>query len=122
MSRIPGKDTKPEITLRKYLWNNGYRYRLKSSLPGKPDFYFPTKRLAVFVDGCYWHGCPEHFSTPKTNTDYWLNKIRKNTERDRVVSAKLVENGWTVVRFWEHEVRRDADDCARRVFVACGIV
>ena len=71
MSAIRGRDTKPEILLRKALWYKGYRYRLKNRLPGKPDIAFPTERLAVFVDGCFWHGCPEHYKKPSTHAAFW---------------------------------------------------
>jgi len=115
MSAIRGKDTKPEILLRKALWHKGYRYRLKNRLPGRPDIVFPTERVAVFVDGCFWHGCPEHYQKPATNVEFWREKIRKNKQRDEEINALLKSQGWKVLRFWEHEVRDNPDACARQV-------
>ncbi len=118
MSAIRGKDTKPEILLRKALWNRGYRYRLKNRLPGRPDIVFPTERVAVFVDGCFWHGCPEHYRKPATNAGFWREKIRKNTQRDKEVNALLKSEGWKVLRIWEHAVRDNPEACARQVIRA----
>lgn len=107
MSRIRGRDTKPELLLRKALWAAGMRYRLKSRLPGKPDIVFPGKRLAIFVDGCFWHGCPEHSQRPATNADFWEKKLSSNMQRDQKVNSELAAQGWRVLRFWEHEIKRD---------------
>ncbi len=115
MSAIRGRDTKPEILLRKALWYKGYRYRLKNRLPGKPDIAFPTERLAVFVDGCFWHGCPEHYKKPSTHAAFWRDKIQKNRQRDKEVNALLKSHGWEVLRFWEHEVRGNPGLCAYSV-------
>jgi DNA mismatch endonuclease (patch repair protein) len=110
MSAIRAKDTKPEISLRKALWSMGVRnYRKYPKLPGKPDLIFPKHKIVVFVDGCFWHGCPKHFRTPKSNKNYWDQKIVRNTERDREVSAKLKEMGYKVIRVWEHDVCPDPD-------------
>ena len=107
MSRVRSKDTEIELLLRKALWAAGIRYRIKSKLPGKPDIVFLGARLAVFVDGCYWHGCPEHGQIPKTNTSFWKNKIEKNMARDIWVNQSLDSMGWHVLRFWEHEIKKD---------------
>ncbi|MBW1947255.1 MAG: very short patch repair endonuclease [Deltaproteobacteria bacterium] len=107
MSRIKGRDTKPELAIRKALWSLGYRYRVDTKLPGKPDMVFPGKRLAVFIDGCFWHRCPRHYQTPATNPEFWENKINRNVERDRMVDRELASMGWKVKRVWEHEVRED---------------
>ena len=115
MSAIRGKDTKPEILLRKVLWHKGYRYRLKNRLPGRPDIVFPTERVAVFVDGCFWHGCPEHYQKPATNAAFWREKIRKNRQRDTEVSALLKSEGWKVLRFWEHAAMDNPEACAQQV-------
>lgn len=115
MSAIRGKNTKPELLLRKALWRNGYRYRLKNSLPGKPDIVFPSECIAVFVDGCFWHGCPEHYQKPETNAHFWREKIKKNKQRDKRVNAALKAEGWRVLRFWEHEVRSDPAVCANKI-------
>lgn len=115
MSRIRGRDTKPEILLRKALWKNGLRYRLKNKLPGKPDIVFVSDRTAVFVDGCFWHRCPEHFVLPKSRQEFWQHKIDRNVERDTEVNKKLLEDGWKVCRVWEHELRSDPQNVVQRV-------
>lgn len=115
MARIRDRDTVPEMLLRRELWARGVRYRLRAKLPGRPDLMFKRARLLVFVDGCFWHGCPEHYVPPKTHSDYWHPKIENNAARDRANELLLREQGWTILRFWEHEVEANASDCARRV-------
>ena len=115
MSQIRSKGTKPEILLRKALWRKGFRYRLKSKLPGKPDFVFPSRKLVVFVDGCFWHRCPNHYQPPKQNASFWEEKIAGNVARDAAVNAKLATAGYSVVRIWDHELRGNIDDVAERV-------
>jgi DNA mismatch endonuclease (patch repair protein) len=112
MSRIRGRNTKPEIALRAVLWSLGVRYRLHYPIAGRPDVVFPRERVAVFVDGCFWHGCPEHSVKPKTNSAFWRDKLGKNVERDRRNEIELTEIGWVFVRFWEHEVVRSPKECA----------
>lgn len=116
MSRQARRDTKPEIELRRRLHRLGYRYRVNSPLPGMPrrraDITFSGKRVAVFVDGCFWHGCPEHGTSPRNNGAWWAEKLQKNVDRDRETDAYLRDSGWTVVRIWEHE---DPDEALRRV-------
>jgi len=104
MSRIKGFNTGPEIILRRAVWNRGFRYKLKYPLLGKPDIVFVSARIAVFVDGCFWHGCPKHAAMPNTNRTFWKAKLRKNIERDRSVTAGLRRDGWRVLRFWEHDI------------------
>jgi DNA mismatch endonuclease (patch repair protein) len=107
MSRIKGADTKPEILLRKALWQKGYRYSLRPKrLPGKPDIVLSKYKIAIFVDGCFWHRCPAHFNMPKNNRDFWDKKITSNTERDKRNTLLLRKSGWTVLRFWEHDVSK----------------
>ncbi len=102
-------DTKPELALRRALHGRGYRYRkdyrldLDGGVRVRPDIVFTARRVAVFVDGCFWHCCPEHGSKPAANTWYWEPKLRRNVERDRAADAALVRAGWTVIRLWEHE-------------------
>jgi DNA mismatch endonuclease (patch repair protein) len=101
-------DTKPELALRAALFAMGYRYRkdLRLDLPARrvrPDIAFTSRRVAVFIDGCFWHACPEHGSKPKSNEWYWSPKLTRNVERDRAADAALVAAGWRVVRVWEHE-------------------
>ena len=112
MSRIRGKDTKPEIALRAALWSLGLRYRLHYRIAGRPDVVFPRRRVAVFVDGCFWHGCLDHSVQPKTNSAFWRNKLGKNIERDRKIDNELAELGWTVVRFWSTRSNASPRECA----------
>ncbi len=107
MSSNRGRDTRPELLLRKACFALGMRYRLHTGLPGRPDFVFPRLKLAVFVDGCFWHGCPIHYQAPATRAAFWRAKLHNNRRRDVTVNAQLRKAGWTVVRVWEHTVRRD---------------
>ncbi len=110
MSRIKGRDTKPELTLRRLLHKRNIRgYRLHYNLPGKPDIVFVGGRLAIFIDGCFWHKCPTHFVRPETRTEFWMNKIDGNVRRDDAVNTKMKEAGWRVMRFWEHEIRENPE-------------
>jgi DNA mismatch endonuclease, patch repair protein len=116
MSRIRSRDTKPELRLRKMVWASGLRgYRTKTSLPGRPDLSFTKLRVAVFVDGCFWHACPEcnDGRAPKSNTSYWTEKRRMNSERDVRQTRELTQAGWIVLRFWEHRVLKDTAGCVR---------
>lgn len=115
MSRIRAQNTSPEINLRKELWANGFRYRIRNKLPGKPDIIFSKHRIAIFVDGCFWHGCSEHYQIPETNTEFWNNKIEKNVERDRKNNSNLRNMGWIVIRFWEHELKNNMSDCINNI-------
>ena len=90
-------------------------WRRHPPLPGSPDFAFPSVKLAVFVDGCFWHGCPKHGRMPAANKDFWSNKIARNRHRDRKVAMLLKARGWRILRVWEHDTRRKADKAARRV-------
>jgi DNA mismatch endonuclease (patch repair protein) len=108
MSRIRGRNTGPELAVRKGLWALRLRYRIHYAIPGRPDIVFPRARVAVFIDGCFWHGCALHGVKPKTNRDFWNQKIRKNRVRDRKVTQILKSDGWSVLRFWEHEVELNA--------------
>jgi len=118
MGRIRSSGTTPEMLLRKALWTAGLRYRLKNKLPGKPDLVFPAVKVAVFVDGCFWHGCPLHGRVPKSNQRFWLGKFTRNIARDLAASAALSSLGWLVLRFWEHEVEQDLVGCAFKVLQA----
>ena len=103
MSAIRSKNTKPELTLRKLLWSKGLRYRVHYG-EEKIDIAFPSKKIAIFVDGCFWHGCPIHSHTPKSNEAYWVPKLQKNKTRDAAKNKRLEKKGWKVVRIWEHEL------------------
>ncbi|MDO5464825.1 MAG: very short patch repair endonuclease [Akkermansia sp.] len=108
MSAIKGKDTKPEIQVRKALHAQGYRFRLhRKDLPGKPDIILPKYKTVIFVNGCFWHrhpGC-KYASTPSTNSDFWNAKFEENTARDKRNYAQLEELGWKVVVIWECEAK-----------------
>lgn len=108
MSRVRGSNTRPELRVRQYLWARGLRYRLHSkSLPGKPDLVFASRRIAVFVHGCFWHrhrNCP-NTRTPKSRLDFWVPKLTSNAERDRANVIALEQAGWTVLTVWECETK-----------------
>ncbi|HAY3553714.1 MULTISPECIES: very short patch repair endonuclease [Elizabethkingia] len=110
MSKIKGKDTKPEILVRKFLFRKGLRYKLHDKkLPGKPDLVFPKYKKVIFVNGCFWHGhenC-KYFIVPKTRTDWWLNKINKNKEKDLENIKKLENEGWKVYVIWECDLKKN---------------
>ena len=114
MRRIKSKDTSIEILLRKELWKRGYRYRKNAKdVFGKPDIVFKGKKLAVFADSEFWHGkyLMEGKYIPKTNTEYWVRKITRNIERDKEVDNLLKEEGWTVLRFWESDIKKSTEKC-----------
>ncbi|MHC5261364.1 very short patch repair endonuclease [Streptomyces sp. UC4497] len=116
MQAIRSRDTKPEQAIRRLVHAQGLRYRVSArplpDLRRTADMVFRPVKVAVFIDGCYWHGCPEHYVRPKTNEGYWSSKVAGNVSRDRDTDQQLRAAGWTVLRFWEHEA---ADDCARKV-------
>jgi DNA mismatch endonuclease, patch repair protein len=107
-------DTRPELAVRSALHARGLRFRKDYPIPipgrraTRVDVVFISARVAVFVDGCFWHGCPEHGLTPKSNAAYWVPKLERNRERDQRVTEGLEADGWTVVRVWEHEPVREA--------------
>lgn len=118
MRKIKGKNTTCEIKLRKRIWHQGYRYRINvKSIPGKPDLVFKGKKIAVFIDGDFWHGYDwENKKTKiKTNRDYWIPKIERNIQRDREVTNQLKNLGWQVIRLWEHELRSDIDGSIKKI-------
>jgi DNA mismatch endonuclease, patch repair protein len=108
------RDTRPELALRSELHRRGLRYRVDAKplegLRCRADIVFRRQKLAVFVDGCFWHGCSEHGTAPRTNASYWTAKIARNVERDQVNGEKLTAAGWSVIRVWEHEVPAVAAD------------
>ena len=114
MSRVKNSNTAPEMAIRRELYRRGLRYRVNMILPQmcriRPDLVFLRSRVAVFVDGCFWHRCPEHGTSPQTNREWWRKKLDTNVSRDRAADSALVEEGWKVIRIWEHEnVMRSAD-------------
>ena len=108
MRAVGSTDTSPELRLRRALWAKGLRYGVNRKLESvRVDIVFSGVNLAVFVDGCFWHGCPEHYGLPKTNSAFWAAKVERNQERDRRNDRDLTRAGWTVLRFWECEVKRN---------------
>jgi DNA mismatch endonuclease (patch repair protein) len=118
MSKIKNKDTKAEVLVRKYLFSHGFRYRKNvSKLPGKPDIVLPKYKTVIFVNGCFWHkhaNCNK-FVVPKTRTEWWLNKINTNVERDIVNIEKLRDLGWKVFIIWECEAEKNLDEVVNKV-------
>lgn len=102
------RDTKPEMLVRSILHRRGLRYRVSArpipDLRRTADLVFTRAHVAVFIDGCFWHGCPEHYRRPSKNAEYWTAKVANNSSRDQEVDALLVARGWTVIRAWEHEL------------------
>lgn len=105
MASIKGKNTKPEIIIRKLLWAQGIRYRIHNKkIIGTPDIAIKKKRTAVFLDGCFWHGCSKCYKVPKTNRKFWKDKLEYNKQRRRKVRYELKKEGWKVLEFWEHQI------------------
>lgn len=106
MERQVRRDTKPELELRRAVWRLGLRYRVDiAPIPGRrrADLVFTRAKVAVYLDGCFWHSCPNHATIPKANREWWVEKLGTNVRRDRDTDQRLAEAGWTVVRVWEHE-------------------
>ncbi|MCQ2318928.1 MAG: very short patch repair endonuclease [Bacteroidales bacterium] len=110
MSSIHSRNTKPEILVRQYLWSHGYRYRLNSKkLPGKPDIVLAKYKTCIFINGCFWHGhdgC-RYYTVPKSNTEFWVNKVARNRQRDGQVRQKLEIMGWHCITIWECELKKE---------------
>ena len=118
MSKIRGKNSRPELRLRKALWNAGLRYRLhRKDVPGKPDIVIQKWMIAIFVDGEFWHGYDweKKREKIKSNRAFWIPKIERNMQRDREVNAQLKSMGYEVLRFWEHEVKKEIGACIKQV-------
>lgn len=114
MSKIRGKNTKPEIAFRKALWKEGYRYRIDyKKLPGKPDIVLNPYRVVIFIDGEFWHGYnwEEKKKKIKSNRDFWIPKIERNIQRDQEVNLQLTKLGYVVFRFWERQIKKDLNSC-----------
>jgi DNA mismatch endonuclease (patch repair protein) len=112
MAKVRRKSTGAEVAVRRELYRRGLRYRVDFEVLKKPrrvaDIAFPGRRIAVFIDGCFWHGCPDHATWPKQNAEFWRQKIEANRLRDADTNSRLLESGWTVLRFWEHQPPIDA--------------
>ena len=120
MSQIKGKDTKPEIIIRKWLWQNGFRYRLhRKDLLGKPDIIFSSKKIVIFINGCFWHKheC-KYFKWPKTNKKFWYKKINGTSERDIRNYKQLKKLGWNVIVVWECEINKKFDKVQKKLLKA----
>lgn len=119
MAANRGRDTKPELRLRSEIHARGLRYFVdRAPLKGlrrRADLVFPRSKVAVFVDGCFWHGCPEHHTVSRTNPEYWAEKVRANRKRDHETDRALEDAGWTVIRVWEHEDPQQAADLVDRI-------
>lgn len=114
MERQPRRDTKPEVAVRREVWRRGLRYRVDvapiQGLRRRADMVFRRARVAAYVDGCFWHRCPQHATTPKANRGWWTDKLSTNVKRDRDTDHQLEQAGWSVVRVWEHEDPEEAAD------------
>lgn len=116
MARIRGEDTQPELQLRKALWRRGIRYRLKTRIFNcRPDLVFRSRKLVVFIDGCFWHGCPQHYVRPRSREEFWARKLETNVLRDIKQTRRLQKASWRVLRFWEHEVRESLPEVVEAV-------
>lgn len=116
MSAIRSCDTKMELKFRGALFKRGVRYRKNvGNLPGKPDVSIKSKKIAIFLDSCFWHCCPQHFRHPQSNLEYWANKFSRNKLKDKRVNGQYKKMGWKVIRFWEHEVDKDLGNCIKKV-------
>lgn len=111
MKAIRSKNTKMEVLVSKYLWNNGIRFRKNvKNLFGKPDIAIKKYKVVIFLDSCFWHKCPEHFIKPSSNIKFWEDKIAANVARDFKVNEYYKNKGWHVLRIWEHEIKKDFDN------------
>ncbi|MEU4051451.1 very short patch repair endonuclease [Streptomyces olivaceus] len=123
MSRQGSRDTAPEIAVRRLLHASGLRYRVNVPVPGMArrtiDIVFPRAKVAIFLDGCFWHGCPQHATQPKSNAEWWRTKLDKNMSRDAETTEHLRDEGWTVLRFWEHEAPEDVAKQVAGALASC---
>lgn len=113
MSKIRSKNTKPELLLKDPLESLGFDYQPK--IAGNPDFADTDTKVTIFVDGCFWHVCPQHFKMPKKNPQYWGPKFIRNMERDTETTKKLVNDGWLVIRIWEHSITKDTAEALGKI-------
>ena len=111
MSKVRHKDSKIEIEFRKKLWNAGFCYRKNSTKYfGKPDLVLKSRKIVIFIDSCFWHGCKEHKPMPQSNKEFWMTKISRNIERDHDVTNHYENIGWRIIRIWEHDLKKNIDD------------
>lgn len=115
MARIGARNTGPELDLRRALRAAGLHYQLRRALPGSPDLTLGEPRVAIFVHGCFWHGCPKHYQEPRTRAAFWKEKLKQNRLRDRRVTKELRKRGWKVLVIWECDVENDLSGVVRRI-------
>jgi DNA mismatch endonuclease, patch repair protein len=116
MRLVKSQETSLEKKIRSRLWKRGIRYREnKSTLFGKPDLLVASKKVVVFIDSCFWHGCDMHLRMPRSNIDYWVNKINRNKKRDRFVNSHYKKRGWNILRFWEHQIKDNIELSVQRI-------
>lgn len=119
MAKVKNKDTDIELIIRKRLWQQGYRYRVNYKIAGSPDIAFPTKKVAIFCDGDFWHG--KNYKKERSSyKKFWKEKIAVNIKRDRKVNRRLAKEGWKVLRFWKSEIHKEPDKCVERIVRALG--
>lgn len=115
MRGAKSKDTRPELRLRKALWKKGLRYRTHYKLSGSPDIVFPSKRVAIFVHGCFWHFCAQHGHIPSTNRGFWRKKLERNKQRDKENVKELRKQGWHTLTIWEHDVNNSLQKAVKKI-------
>jgi DNA mismatch endonuclease (patch repair protein) len=119
MAAVRGKDTKPEVMVRQALSAKGYKYKKNYRLGKKTiDIALPKRKVAILVDGCFWHGCPSCYKEPKSNKAYWRHKIDANIHRDKITNRELRRAGWKVIRLWEHELNEDKARSMNKVYLS----
>lgn len=121
MSQIRGKWTKPEQKVHNWLKGNKIKHEMHPDMEGSPDIALKDRQIAVFVHGCFWHKCPKCYREPETNKDFWIPKIEKNVIKDLENKKILEKNGWKTVVLWEHEIKKNFDDCIEKVRSGCKI-
>lgn len=116
MSSVASEDTDIELAVRKRIWHDGYRYRTNvEDVPGTPDICHKEKQVAIFIDGCFWHGCPQCKKIPNSNSSFWLKKIERNRKRRKEVRYKLKNQGWEILEIWEHEIDEDIERVVTKI-------
>ncbi|SHL13555.1 very short patch repair endonuclease [Alicyclobacillus tolerans] len=111
MSAVRSNNTSLELRVRRELWRRGFQFRTNvKDLPGKPDIAIKKLKLVIFIDSCFWHGCPEHVRMPKSNVEYWTTKIEKNKTTDKTITEHYQAMGWHIVRIWEHDVKSNFEN------------
>src|SRR3989344_7353774 len=113
MSKIKGRNTSLELNFKKLI--RGLKLEYQPKIFGNPDFTSKKLKIAIFIDSCFWHKCPKHFRKPTTNNYYWTQKINRNVERAKEVNSHLKKQGWKVIRFWEHDIKKNPDKCIKKV-------